>query len=148
MPLIRLQTEVRADPQRCFELSLSVDAHTSSMGRSGERAVAGRTSGILGPDETVTWQARHFGVPFRMTVQVVEHRPPHEFVDVQVRGPFAVWRHLHRFEPTEGGTRVTDEIEFRSPLGPLGRLVDRLVLERYMHRLITARNQWLKDALE
>ena len=149
MPSFRLQTHVQSDPSRCFDLSLSVDAHTSSMGTSGERAVAGRTTGALGPGETVTWQARHFGVPFRMTARVIEHRRPHEFVDVQVRGPFAHWHHLHHFEADgDGGTVMTDEIDFRSPLGRLGRAVDRLVLERYLRRLIASRNSWLKATLE
>ena len=111
--------------------------------------MAGRTSGVLGPGETVTWEARHFGVPFRMTSQVVEYRRPEEFVDVQVRGPFRSWRHLHRFEPHgDGGTLMTDEIELGSPLGGVGRVVDRLVLTRYMRRLIAARNAWLKATLE
>lgn len=118
------------------------------MGSSGERAVAGRTTGILGPGETVTWKARHFGIPFRMTAQVVEHDRPREFVDIQVRGPFAHWRHRHTFESTIEGTRMVDEIDFRSPCGVLGRVVDRLALERYLRRLIATRNAWLKASLE
>ncbi len=43
---------------------------------------------------------------------------------------------------------MTDEIDFRSPLGPLGRAVDRLVLERYLRRLIGSRDSWLKATLE
>lgn len=43
---------------------------------------------------------------------------------------------------------MTDEIDFRSPLGPLGRAVDRLVLERYLRRLIGSRNSRLKATLE
>ena len=149
MPRLRLETLVLADRERCFELALSVDAHTASMGRSGERAVAGRTQGVLGPGETVTWQARHFGLPFRMTVRVTEHRAPEEFVDEQVRGPFGHWWHRHTFtEVAGGGTRVVDEIDFASPLRPLGRLVDRLVLERYLRRIVVARNVWLKETLE
>lgn len=147
--MLKLTTDLCATPEQCFDLSLSVDAHTSSMGASGERAVAGRTSGMLGPGETVTWRARHFGVPFRMTAQVVEHRRPHEFLDVQVSGPFASWQHRHRFEGIPGGgTTMTDDIEFRSPFGLLGRLVDRWVLGRYLERLITERNIWLKATLE
>lgn len=149
VPTFRLVTDVRAERERCFALALSVDAHTASMGRSGERAVAGRTSGQLQLGETVTWRARHFGLPFRMTVRVTEHRAPDEFVDVQVRGPFAHWHHRHRFEAlAEGRTRVIDEIDFASPLGPVGRMVDRVVLERYLRRLVGARNAWLKETAE
>ena len=42
---------------------------------------------------------------------------------------------------------MTDRIEFEAPAGPIGRAVNRLVLTRYMTRLIEQRNRWLVDAL-
>jgi hypothetical protein len=42
---------------------------------------------------------------------------------------------------------MTDIVEFTSPLGPLGKVVDTMVLTRYMTRLLTQRNRWLADAL-
>lgn len=147
MPIIRLETFVAAPPPACFELSLSVDAHTASMADSGERAVGPVTSGVLAAGDDVTWRARHFGVVFTMTSRIVEHDPPHRFVDEQVSGPFARWWHEHRFEPSDGGTVMSDVVEFSSPLGPLGRAVDRVVLTSYMTRLLERRNQWLVDQL-
>lgn len=143
MPTIVLVTRIPASPRECFDLSLSVDAHTASMRDSGERAVGGVTQGVLGPGDTVTWRARHFGVPFTMTSRISAHEPPHRFVDEQVAGPFRRWWHEHRFEAVEGGTRMTDVVELASPAGALGRLVDRWVLTRYMTRLLGARNAWL-----
>lgn len=147
MPIIRLETFAAAPPEACFELSLSVDAHTASMADSGERAVGPVTSGLLGAGDTVTWRARHFGIAFTMTSQIVEHDAPHRFVDEQVSGPFARWWHEHRFEPRDGGTLMTDVVEFSSPLGPLGRAVDRVVLTSYMTRLLERRNAWLAAEL-
>jgi hypothetical protein len=43
---------------------------------------------------------------------------------------------------------MTDVIRFRSPVGPAGRLVDRLVLTGYMTRLLVQRNAWLRAAAE
>ncbi|HWV77557.1 MAG TPA: SRPBCC family protein [Isoptericola sp.] len=147
MPTIVLTTEIPAGPEACFALSLSVDAHTASMRRSGERAVAGVTSGAMGPGDTVTWRARHFGVPIRMTSRISAHDAPHRFVDEQVSGPFRRWWHEHRFEETPGGTRMTDTVEFAAPAGALGRWVERLVLTRYMTRLLRTRNDWLVATL-
>ena len=147
MPRIVLTTEVAAPAQKCFDLSLSVDAHTASMSRSGERVVAGIESGVMGLGDSVTWRARHFGVPFTMTSQITEYDAPHRFVDEQVTGPFGRWWHEHTFEETDGTTTMTDVVEFASPLGLLGRLVDSMVLSRYMARLLTARNVWLREAL-
>jgi len=148
MPLIDLVTRIDAPVRACFDLSLSVEAHTSSMGRSGEKAVGGVTSGTMGADDTVTWRARHFGVPFTMTSRITEHDAPHRFVDEQVSGPFRRWWHEHRFEPDGAGTVMTDRVEFESPVGPVGHLVNRLVLGRYMTALLAERNRWLKETLE
>jgi hypothetical protein len=43
---------------------------------------------------------------------------------------------------------MTDVVEFQSPLGPLGSLADRLILDRYMPYLLRERNTWLKTTLE
>ena len=145
---IVLTTHVRASVDACFTLSLSVDAHTSSMGASGERAVAGVTSGVMGAGDTVTWEARHFGLPFRMTPKITEYERPRRFVDEQQRGPFRSWWHEHRFEEHEGWTDMTDVVVYRAPLGPVGRAADALILRRYMTRLLMTRNAWLKRELE
>ncbi|WP_341873816.1 hypothetical protein [Leucobacter coleopterorum] len=55
MKTIRLETVIRATPEDCFALSLSVDAHTASMQESSERAVAGVLSGEMRTGESVTW---------------------------------------------------------------------------------------------
>lgn len=147
MPRIELTTEIPATPERCFELSLSVDAHQSSMSNSGERAVAGVTSGVMRLGNSVTWKARHFGLPITMTSVISQYDAPYRFVDEQESGPFRRWWHEHRFEPVSGGTLMTDVVEFESPAGPAGRFVNALVLTRYMTKLLEQRNAWLVDAL-
>lgn len=148
MPELVLTTEITASRDRCFALSLSVDAHTNSMKTSGERIVAGVRSGSMALGDTVTWHARHFGLPFRMTSKITEYSSPTRFVDQQTSGPFASWWHEHRFEGADGYTLMTDVVRYRSPAGPIGRLVDRVVLERYLTRLLAQRNAWLKEELE
>ena len=147
MPLIVLETLIPASVERCFDLSLSVDAHTASMAASGERVVGGVVTGVLELGDEVTWKARHFGIPFVMTSRIIEHDRPHRFVDEQVSGPFRRWWHEHRFDGAPAGTLMTDVVELESPAGVLGRAVDRLVLTRYMTRLLAQRNRWLVEAL-
>lgn len=147
MPFIRLETNLPSTRGAAFDLSLSVDAHTSSMSESGERAIAGVTSGGMALGDTVTWRARHFGLPFTMTSRISAHEAPDRFVDEQVAGPFAVWRHEHLFESTADGVLMIDIVEFASPAGRLGRMVDRLVLTRYMTHLLEQRNAWLAGEL-
>lgn len=148
MPAFVVTTRIAAPRERCFALSLSIDAHTNSLAHSSERAVAGVTRGEIGPGETVTWSARHFGIRFRMTSVISAYDRPAGFVDEQVSGPFRCWRHEHEFVADGDGTVMVDRIEFRSPFGTAGRIVDRLVLRRYMERLIRTRNDWLQQRLE
>ena len=147
MPHLVLTTTIPASAQRCFDLSLSVDAHTASMADSGERIVGGVAAGVMGLGDSVTWRARHFGVPFTMTSRITELTAPTRFVDEQVSGPFGHWRHEHAFAERDGETLMTDTVDFASPFGPLGRAVDALVLTRYLTRLLAERNRWLAAEL-
>lgn len=141
-------TYIAAPVDQCFALSLSIDAHTGSMEQASERAVAGVTSGQIAYGETVTWSARHFGIRFRLTSKITEYEYPTRFVDEQISGPFKRWWHEHEFIADGKLTRMIDRIEFDAPFGVLGRIAERVVLDRYMKRLIGRRNQWLKRELE
>lgn len=143
-----LSTTIDAPVPSAFDASLDIDAHLASMESANEEAIGGVTTGRIGLGETVTWRARHFGIVWRMTSTISELDPPHCFVDEQVRGPFRRFRHVHRFEPRGAATVMRDEIEFDAPFGPLGVLVERLVLRRYLTRLIVERNRYLKTTLE
>lgn len=129
--------------QELFEKSLNIDAHAGSMADSGEQAVGGVTSGQIGLGEQVTWRAKHFGIPLRMTSEISELMEPSGFTDQQVRGPFKKFHHVHEFHAADAGTIMVDRIQFEAPLGPLGWLAERLVLSWYMPRLIRVRNAFL-----
>ena len=72
-----------------------------------------------------------------------EYEAGRQFCDVQVRGPFASFRHEHLFEQVEGGTRMTDHVAFDAPLGPLGDVAESAALRRRLRRLIEVRNAML-----
>jgi ligand-binding SRPBCC domain-containing protein len=122
-----LTTSIAADPSRVFDLSIDLDLHQASMRRSGERAVAGRTSGQIGLGESVTWRARHFGVWWTMTSRIEAWNRPTSFVDEQMRGPFGSYRHEHRFTAVPEGTVMTDLIDLAAPFGMIGRPFEPLV---------------------
>jgi ligand-binding SRPBCC domain-containing protein len=130
-------------PGEAFDLSLDVEVHTASMAAAREVAVAGITHGRMALHDEVTWRAWHFGVPWRMTSRITIFERPRRFVDEQVRGPFARFRHEHVFESSQGATRMIDRIEFAAPLGRLGLVAERLVLASYVGELIKRRNAYL-----
>jgi ligand-binding SRPBCC domain-containing protein len=70
------------------------------------------------------------GVPLRWLSEIERWNPPYEFVDVQAKGPYQLWRHRHRFLEVEGGTSIVDIVHYALPFGPLGRLVHRFQVGR------------------
>jgi len=54
MPVIELKTAIKAPVERCFDLSRSIDLHKISTAHTNEEAIAGVTSGLIGPNEWVT----------------------------------------------------------------------------------------------
>ena len=137
------RTESQLPVEQLFDLARSIDLHVDSQRDSGERAVAGVTSGLIGEGQEVTWRAKHFGIPLTMTSRVTHLDFPRSFTDEQVKGPFKAFRHVHEFEPTAAGSIMTDRVEFTAPLGVLGRAVERLILARYLERLIRDRGRFL-----
>lgn len=148
MPIIRLETIVDASIQTCFDLSRSIDVHMRSTAQTKERAVAGVTSGLIGLNETVTWEAVHLGIKWRLTSKITAFDPPYFFVDEMMEGPFKRIFHEHRFEELANGTKMIDSFDFTSPLGVLGKMADRLFLEAYMRKFLLIRNEYIKEMAE
>lgn len=140
MARIHLETEVAAPIERVFDLARDIDFHQRSMADAHERAVGGRTSGLIGLGETVTWRARHLGRTWSLTSRITAFDRPTRFVDEQVSGPFVWFRHEHRFEPSAGGTKMIDGWQHAAPFGIVGRLVDAVVLGPLLRRLLLSRN--------
>ena len=148
MPRIELVPRIAAPRERVFDLARSIDLHARGQARHRERVIAGVTSGLIGMGESVTWEARHFGITQRLTSRIVAFDRPRSFRDSMVSGAFARLDHDHLFEREGPGTRMIDAFDFASPLGPLGRVIDVLVLARYMRRLVQERALSIQRAAE
>jgi ligand-binding SRPBCC domain-containing protein len=79
---------------------------------------------------------------------IVEHTPGRGFTDVQRRGPFLRFHHRHLFEDAEGGTRITDVIDYDLPFGPLGALADRIVVARELRKMLEYRHRRTAELLD
>lgn len=148
MPVIHLQTVIDAPRERVFDLARSIDVHLASTPGTDERAVAGVTSGLIGLNEEVTWEARHFGLKQRLRAKISQMARPYHFQDIMLEGAFAYLRHDHVFEFRYGKTMMTDLFEFRAPLGMLGRMAERAFLRSYMLHLLFQRNDILQRMAE
>jgi ligand-binding SRPBCC domain-containing protein len=145
---IQLTTIIEAPTERCFDLSRSVDLHTTSTNRTGERAIAGVTAGLIGLGQEVTWSGRHFGFRVTHTSRITALEFPKYFQDSMVRGMFRSFCHDHYFETSEGRTLMKDVLMFEAPSGLLGGLAERLVLQKHMRRLLERRNVSIRRAAE
>ena len=97
MPIIRITTRIKASKKTCFDLSRSIDLHQVSMEQTNEKAVAGRTEGLIEMDEEVTWQATHFGVKQKLTSKITHFDFPNSFRDEMIKGAFKKFTHDHIF---------------------------------------------------
>ena len=80
-----------------------------------------------------------FGIPIRWRTEIVEWTPPHGFVDAQRRGPFRLWEHTHRLTSVAAGTEIYDHVRYRLFLGPVGRLVERLLVRGWVEGIFDYR---------
>ena len=148
MPRIELQTEIKAKKEIVFDLSRSIDLHKISTEHTNETAIAGKTSGLIELNESVTWRAKHFGIYQKLTSKITEYDRPNYFADEMVRGTFSEFKHEHHFVEFNNGTLMTDVFEYKSPLGILGKIADYLFLEKYMTELLIERNRIVKSYAE
>ncbi|MGB0891298.1 MAG: SRPBCC family protein [Flavobacteriaceae bacterium] len=148
MPIIKLETLIKAPPKRVFDLSRSIDLHKISTEKTNEEAISGRTSGLINFGETVTWRAKHFGIYQKLKVEITEFNYPNYFSDEMISGAFKSFKHKHEFTKQEGFTLMTDNFNYKSPFGFLGRIADSLFLKKYMTNFLLERNQVIKEFAE
>ncbi len=80
-----------------------------------------------------------FGVPIHWRTNISLWQPGEAFVDEQVSGPFALWRHRHTFTEKDGGTLMEDFVDYKEPLGPLGKLAHHVFVRRTLDRIFDYR---------
>lgn len=148
MPIIEIKTIIKAPIAIVFDLARSIDLHKISTQHTNEVAIAGVTSGLIGLNESVTWQARHFGVYQNLTSKITAFEKPNYFVDEMQQGIFKSFQHKHLFTATDDGTLMTDIFDYKSPLGWLGSIADALFLKNYLKRLLEKRNAIIKEFAE
>ncbi len=79
------------------------------------------------------------GTYLQWQCRIVDYRPPERFTDVQVKGPYGYWKHLHIFERVTEGTLIRDEVTYRIPLGGLGLLIHHLVIRKELEEIFLYR---------
>lgn len=139
MPTITLETLIHAPPEVCF--GLIRDERIQDEPRPA-------VLGDVGIGQKVTFKSRQFAIEQQLTVEVVECAPPCRLVDEMTEGKFRSFRHIHEFKPHDNGTLMRDTLIWESPFGILGWIVDKLLLEQHLQKLVKTRNAKLKAIAE
>lgn len=94
------------------------------------------------PGQHLDYRLRIRKIPVRWTSAITVWEPPLRFVDEQVRGPYRIWRHEHRFTAQGGGTLCEDEVLYAVPGGAW---VNRLLVEPDVKRIFEYRKRRLGE---
>lgn len=86
----------------------------------------------------IDYRIRVHGLPVHWRTEIVEWKPPHRFVDVQLRGPYTLWHHTHTFESSDGGALCRDQVRYR-PRG--GVLMNWLFVRRDVSNIFSYRSE-------
>jgi ligand-binding SRPBCC domain-containing protein len=148
MPIIELSTIINSEIEICFDLSRSIDLHRISTSDTNEKAIDGKTSGLINFNEFVTWQATHFGIRQKLTSKITAYQRPFHFRDEQVKGAFKYIVHDHYFINENRLVIIKDVFKFKSRLGIIGRMIDAYILTNYMKKLLINRNHIIKEYAE
>ncbi|MFT4114597.1 SRPBCC family protein [Silvibacterium sp.] len=149
MQVIEATTVIHAPIARCFELSLSIDLEAEAGRPQRLRAIRGRTCGIIGPEEQVTWRTKQFGIWVTHTSVISQYRPHEFFEDSMVRGVFRFFRHQHTFRAlADGATEMRDYLTFAMPYGPFGLVLEKRFVRKRMEDLLEVRNALIKRTAE
>lgn len=148
MPTIHLTTFINAPIERVFDLSRSINLHTISTAQTNERAIDGVINGLINKDETVTWEAKHLFKVRRFTSGIPAMIRPDSFTDEMIKGDFKRFYHEHHFKTVANGTIMIDLLEFETPYGLFGRIIDRLFLRSYIEKFLVKRNAVIKEYAE
>jgi ligand-binding SRPBCC domain-containing protein len=143
------ETEIEAPIEICFDLARNIDIHSKTVWKhTKEKAINGTMTGMIGEGEQVTFEATHFLVRQTLAARITTYRRPYTFVDEMLSGAFKSMKHEHDFIDKGNMTLMRDTLTFEAPFGPLGWIVERIILKPYMKNFLEYRNKQLKGIAE
>ncbi len=99
----------------------------------------------VSPGTILEYRLRLYRVPVKWRTRIESLEAPTRFIDVQEKGPYAMWRHTHSFREIDTThTEIRDNVEFAMPLGPLGELAYRLFVAGSLQQIFDYREAALR----
>ena len=92
----------------------------------------------------IDYRLRWHAVPLRWKTKILVWEPPYHFEDLQLKGPYKLWHHTHRFEASSGGTRILDHVQYALPFGAIGRAVHAISVRRNVEEIFRYRQEKIR----
>ena len=80
-----------------------------------------------------------FGIKMNWTTEITYVQEPNYFVDEQRVGPYAIWHHEHHFKEIEGGVEMLDRVNYKIPLGILGKIAHPIIVRNKLEEIFEFR---------
>ncbi len=96
----------------------------------------------------IDYTIRLAGVPLRWRTRITAWEPERRFVDVQERGPYALWEHTHEFDARDSGVWMTDRVRYALPFGPVGRAAHAIAVRATLTRIFDYRFARIRALLD
>lgn len=142
------ESHIAAPPERVFAFHEGPGA-LERLTPPWERVVVESGGDSIRPGSRVTLRTSLGPIRLRWVAEHTEYDPPRLFADRQLSGPFAMWYHRHRMiDDGRGGTLLRDEVDYRLPLGALGRWLGGRMVRRKLVLLFDYRHEVTRRVVE
>ena len=88
------------------------------------------------------------GIPVKWLTEIKSVTKNREFVDFQEKGPYKLWHHRHLFKEIPEGIEMTDIVHYKAPFGILGKLMEKLFIQKKVESIFNYREKVIKDFFE
>lgn len=100
---------------------------------------------LMKPGALIDYKLRVHGLPVRWQTKIETWNPPFGFVDTQLKGPYRLWHHTHRFTEWNGGTKIDDVVRYALPFGVVGQLAHWLQVSRDLTGIFEYRSRIVRE---
>jgi ligand-binding SRPBCC domain-containing protein len=148
MPVFEKRTRIAAPASVVYAFHDKPEALTLLIPPWEPARVVEKTPG-LGVGVRAVIEVTVGGIARRAVAEHTANEPGRMFRDEMKSGPFRRWVHTHTMDPDgEGGSWLTDHIEWELPLGPLGDLAAGWFVRRKIEKMFDYRHAVTKEACE
>lgn len=95
--------------------------------------------------QKIKYRIKLMGIPFFWKTEISAWNPPYLFVDKQLKGPYAIWHHEHRFREIDGKTEMTDTVTYLSKGWILAPILHRMFVDTKVKEIFAFREKKLHE---